>query len=53
MGTSLPAKALPNLPIGSELALAVSAEPSSKTTESLEPKGCLDVIPRSLNIHFL
>lgn len=46
-------KALPNLPIGPEPLLAASAEPSSKTTESLEPKGCLDVIPRSLNIHFL
>lgn len=46
-------KALPNLPIGSEPVLAALAEPSSKTTASLEPKGCLDVIPRSLNIHFL
>lgn len=46
-------KALPNPPVGSEPVLAVSAEPSSKTTESLEPKGYPDVIPRSLNIHLL
>lgn len=32
-------KALPNLPVRSEPVLAASAEPSSKTTESLEPKG--------------
>lgn len=46
-------KAFPNLPTGSEPVLAALAEPSSKTMESLEPKGCLDIIPRSLNIHFL